>query len=930
MTHTVIEIVQTNNDAEPSFEVWQCAYPLAENRYRIAYAPAVPGPDHWPVPADPGNYLSHALKWYFEDYILNPAPERVQQSKNVLKALYDWGKEVYRLLFNTEVARKGYTACTSLPLDHETRIEIHSRNTKILSWPWEALIDPGGEHIGALLSVERIFTGAGPQENVTQQPQQSKKLDVLLVTARSRTDIDYRLIGRILSNAGAAIRLTLLNPPTLNHLKEILAGPERFDVVHFDCHGIYEALDGVSHAGYLLLEQDNTSLIPVSADQLSDALGPDCPAHIVMNACRSAMSGYSPHNDAFSLATKLLLHPGITDVTAMAYNLSVEAAEHFVRNYYTGLLRHFRPGYAVRMGKMSMRQEPARSFIGGTVNMMDWVIPVFYRKYSLPGGEVIRTAEPGNLETLPMVTLDDCIGRDKFFYHLDRLSNLKQCAFFIFGLAGAGKTMLIKAYLTWRKDTGDQRGSSWIDFEKCQNLTDVLRTLAGSLAAEKDMVPYENKKALQSFILTELAIHPRWVMMDNIQEANAPFSDAKGFRDTDRSALSQLIGEITATGSVVIASGRGKQSWLHSHSRVIDLPMTGLNDIERWQFINKWWESEYPDPAVRAAAEQSENYKNLLFFLAGHPVMTAYVLGQLAKGKTANDYYHQFRNGGFNFSAKDKSCPPIQRIMDSGRVFQDDDVRQLAPFLIFHQELIDEFLLKEMLTLMNLPDPNEIADAALQKLEFAGLLFDRWCLHPVAGCLLRNEFNPDHYKEHAAIFLKVLFRAVDNFYEDRYDKTINLSMGTIETGIRQSLKLKRFDQTVFLAKYYIQFCSTNRKPAAKQKFLLLYDFFFSGGELVHCFELMVYALRLHIWDDFNDISYWLHQAMTCFNASKGILQADQQGWYYIMLADHDLKQHHFAGCKEKLAIIESFRRTLKDKALLKTYQEMKTALSARI
>lgn len=104
MAPMVIEIVQTNNEAEPSFEVWQCAYPFAENRYWVAYAPAVPGPDRWPVPANPGNYLSHALKWYFEDYILNPAPERVQQSKNVLRVLADWGKAVFRLLFNTEAA----------------------------------------------------------------------------------------------------------------------------------------------------------------------------------------------------------------------------------------------------------------------------------------------------------------------------------------------------------------------------------------------------------------------------------------------------------------------------------------------------------------------------------------------------------------------------------------------------------------------------------------------------------------------------------------------------------------------------------------------------------------------------------------------------------------------------------------------------------
>jgi hypothetical protein len=77
----VLEIIQVNEEAEPSFKVWirrtvmvpsrdqhegPATFEFEHRRELLAPAASAPPPRNWPIPADEQSNLAEALPWYLE------------------------------------------------------------------------------------------------------------------------------------------------------------------------------------------------------------------------------------------------------------------------------------------------------------------------------------------------------------------------------------------------------------------------------------------------------------------------------------------------------------------------------------------------------------------------------------------------------------------------------------------------------------------------------------------------------------------------------------------------------------------------------------------------------------------------------------------------------------------------------------------------
>jgi hypothetical protein len=166
----ILEIVQVNEEAEPSFEVWLRRTILASEsaspsdgfefkhvRDQLTPAGSVPPPAHWPIPADSESNLAQALPWYLEQFVHQPTEMGAQRAQYVLRALQDWGKDVFSNLFTTDHARSAYDTLADSSLSQRNRIEIHSADPQVLAWPWEVLIDHHDCPVGRMMAVERRY-----------------------------------------------------------------------------------------------------------------------------------------------------------------------------------------------------------------------------------------------------------------------------------------------------------------------------------------------------------------------------------------------------------------------------------------------------------------------------------------------------------------------------------------------------------------------------------------------------------------------------------------------------------------------------------------------------------------------------------------------------------------------------------------------------
>ncbi len=347
----------------------------------------------WPLD---GNALED-LRWYLEDYLRAPYGVYEERGPEVAAALAGWGRAVFESVFGSGPGRDAYVQARARA-QTGTEIVFRSSAAAALGLPWELLHDPSRPTPVALDGVD--VTRSIPTAQLGQAfAVTGEQLRVLMVISRPAAgeDVGYRMIARPLLEQLEAVRgrveLVVLRPPTLDALKQTLAGAlaegRPFQVVHFDGHGVLAGrrsaagdlgapvtLEGSGAEGVLIFEKPEGGPDEVPTNRVAQVMKAGQVPLVVLNACQSGAVGKELEA---ALATRLL-QEGVGSAVAMAYSVYAVAAAEFMAAFYERLFAGDGVTAAVSAGRRHLHRHNKRPSPKGEMPLEDWVVPVHYMR----------------------------------------------------------------------------------------------------------------------------------------------------------------------------------------------------------------------------------------------------------------------------------------------------------------------------------------------------------------------------------------------------------------------------------------------------------------------------------------------------------------------------------------------------------------------
>jgi len=516
-------------------------------------------PAHYEIDTH-GTKLDEGLRWYLEDYPIMPdAPNKIKAG-HVMAALTSWGSEAYKKLVDNivHINRKE-------PLLGDLEISIISNDATILTWPWEALGN-GDVSVGQLCSISRIPEGSMSEQSSPDanfmRPEST--LNILYIIARPQGDeVGYRklakpIIDLLSTERGySAIHLDLLRPPTFQQLKTFLKNKGRpYHIVHFDGHGVYGLYgDDTRPQGYLLFEKhaaEHHVADYISAAQFAEALKEHNIPIVLLNACRSAMTGmglYTPH----ASISERLIKAGVQRVVAMGYMLQVAGASAFFPAFYETLCKSGNIINAVAAGRYEMYLNNERTSMIGDIALQDWLVPVLYQNGGeqtsrMPLIEQLSQGAASRPTNIVHTWIDPFTGRDAEILQLERAvcPYMKRAGIIIHGMAGVGKTSLIKEFVKWLFNTNGL-ADEFLYFD------------ASTVHSVSEMI---------TIPISELREARHLIILDSFEQLT--------MSDEERKHLIKLFAEIQGGQSKLIMVSRDSEKWLPD-SLCIRLPVTGFD-----------------------------------------------------------------------------------------------------------------------------------------------------------------------------------------------------------------------------------------------------------------------------------------------------------------------------------------------------------------
>ena len=299
------------------------------------------------------------LRWYAEDFPLC-LPDLVRATADRIRD--SWAAK----------SRELYEA---LGVDIEepwrTTVQISLPESTAASYPWELLQSGDGSFLARNgLSIIRTPPSTLIRESSNAPVTGARVFSLLLIISRGDDEMPFRTVAgglvRMARRSGS-MRITILRPPSLHRLREVLRG-EPFDAVHFDGHG--SVGEG---RGWLWFGDQK-----VTGERFAGILREGNVGRLVLNACRSAFvepffepsadveNPLSPINT--SLAAEVLA-AGIEPVVAMRYNVFDRTAQEFVAGLYETLAQGAGWTEAVASARANVRTAD-----------LHWSVPVLYQR----------------------------------------------------------------------------------------------------------------------------------------------------------------------------------------------------------------------------------------------------------------------------------------------------------------------------------------------------------------------------------------------------------------------------------------------------------------------------------------------------------------------------------------------------------------------
>ena len=452
---------------------------------QLRFAPEVP----FEHPFEPK--VLKDLRWYLEEYLSFPYGLAPDHAVDIEQQFQVWGQELFELVFeSTSEGRAFWHEATREGLD-TCEIGITSYNPQVLNLPWELLHSPQDLFLAPKLAgIYRSLNSFKVRAPMPALPQD--QLNILLVIARPyERDVGFQTIARPMLDAlkplQGLVNLKVLRPPSFAEFeKELNAHRQGFyHIVHFDGHGSFRPdgepqfqLDAAGQ-GQLVFETLEGKADVVSADRIAQSLT-DCRVPVfVLNACKSAQEG----EDEFSSVATRFISAGAKGVVAMAYNVRVEAAKHFMARFYSELVRGANISTAVAAGRLSVLNLPQRLSPRGERQLQDWLVPVLYQQEpytpftsQVPSASLddllrqVETTSNSEQRTpnaeLPPPGAYGFIGRSTEILQLERAFRQNPIVL-LKGMGGVGKTQLALEFARWLTETqGRPGGIFFTSFEQ--------------------------------------------------------------------------------------------------------------------------------------------------------------------------------------------------------------------------------------------------------------------------------------------------------------------------------------------------------------------------------------------------------------------------------------------------------------------------------
>jgi tetratricopeptide (TPR) repeat protein len=584
------------------------------------------------------------LRWYLEKFLPFPYGIFPDKAKKIEQKLQEWGQRLFELVFpRSTKAWDFFCEATREGLD-KCEINISSDDPTVLNLPWELLHSSDYQFLApSLAGMYRSLNGHAVRSPMGQLPQD--KLNILLVIARpyGEKDVALKTIARPLLEALKPIQkyvnLKVLRPPSFEEFeRELNANKGFYHIVHFDGHGNFDPDStgfqysfGSKGQGVLVFENIDGSPQIITATQIAQSLN-DCRVPIfVLNACKSAQEG----DGSFSSVATRLVSLGAKGVVAMAYNVQVEAAKHFIGRFYQQLVAGTDVSTAVAAARrqvLNQRLRPTNT-TKGDLPLADWMVPVLYQQETytpfVPTSNSTEDIlnidnfleEPvSNLVGFPEQGRYGFIGRDYDILRLER-SFRRNNIMLLQGMGGVGKTELTVGYARWLEETQGREKIFFTSFESGASLSRVVNEVGR--AVWKDKFSQYTAEQQQRAVLKYLQSQPCLLIWDNFEpvmgfpEGNEPL-----LSEDERDHLKHFLKELHGGQTWVLITSRREETWLDCGYSLINLQ--GLSPVDAQEFAAK---------ILRSLGVEIKNlpeeYLDLLKLLGGHPLSLRVVLPHL-------------------------------------------------------------------------------------------------------------------------------------------------------------------------------------------------------------------------------------------------------------------------------------------------------------
>ncbi len=609
------------------------------------------------------------LRWYFEDYLLYPAPPAPEIAKTIEGKMAEIGRHLFEAVFGSDDARDLWASVREqLP---QTRVEVAAGVREAITLPWELLRDPKTDVPLALTAQSFTRSLPNPARVPTVLEDQPGEIRILLVICRPRggDDVPFRSVATHLIRGlgpmtGARIRLDVLRPPTFEQLSRVLRGAAPhapYHIVHFDGHGFYGSVDGAPPRGYLVFEHsdDLEKRRDITGTQLGSLLAEAGVPVLVLNACQSAHADpparprSAPVGEAdehaevrsFGSLAQEVMDAGSAGVVAMAYTVFVVTAAQFIGDLY-GALRSGRSlADAVALGRKQLEAQPQREVVTRAIPLQDWPVPIVYEAAPLrlfgPGGELpvidlsTRSAMPTAPGTSQLPRAPDIgfIGRDETLLALDRGFD-DHSSVLLTAYAGSGKTTTAAEFGRWYATTGGAERVMFTSFEQHMPLARVLNAVGETFADVLEANGIEwlalGDTARREVALRCLnAVRTLWIW-DNVESvAGFPSAADSAWSADEQRELGDFLRDLRdSQAKVLLTSRRDERAWLGDLPLRIEVPPMPIP--ERIQFAQAL--ARRGGTAIRDLAA----WKPVLEYSDGNP-LTLTVIVRAALREQAHD-----------------------------------------------------------------------------------------------------------------------------------------------------------------------------------------------------------------------------------------------------------------------------------------------------